>query len=193
MRVNSTIRRLALSGVLAALYLALCYLDISFGRYKITLAATVIYFVSFCFGSADCFFVCFVGVFLDQLLYGLTPTTLLWMLPPLLRPILINPITYHYGKKGIHMEDKKILSISLIIISSLLVSATNSLVFYLDSLIIGYPYKAVLLDNILQAIITMGTGVLEAFLLFPLVKAIRKANLLPPLTWMNKKEQNDEK
>lgn len=91
------------------------------------------------------------------------------------------------------MEDKKILSISLIIISSLLVSATNSLVFYLDSLIIGYPYKAVLLDNILQAIITMGTGVLEAFLLFPLVKAIRKANLLPPLTWMNKKEQNDEK
>ena len=182
MRVNSTIRRLALSGVLAALYLALCYLDISFGRYKITLAATVIYFVSFCFGPADCFFVCFVGVFLDQLLYGLTPTTLLWMLPPLLRPILINPITYHYGKKGIHMEDKKILSISLIIISSLLVS-----------LIIGYPYKAVLLDNILQAIITMGTGVLEAFLLFPLVKAIRKANLLPPLTWMNKKEQNDEK
>ena len=193
MRVNSTIRRLALSGVLAALYLALCYLDISFGRYKITLAATVIYFVSFCLGPADCFFVCFVGVFLDQLLYGLTPTTLLWMLPPLLRPILINPITYHYGKKGIHMEDKKILSISLIIISSLLVSATNSLVFYLDSLIIGYPYKAVLLDNILQAIITMGTGVLEAFLLFPLVKAIRKANLLPPLTWMNKKEQNDEK
>lgn len=193
MRVNSTIRRLALSGVLAALYLALCYLDISFGRYKITLAATVIYFVSFCFGPADCFFVCFVGVFLDQLLYGLTPTTLLWMLPPLLRPILINPITYHYGKKGIHMEDKKILSIILIIISSLLVSATNSLVFYLDSLIIGYPYKAVLLDNILQAIITMGTGVLEAFLLFPLVKAIRKANLLPPLTWMNKKEQNDEK
>ena len=193
MRVNSTIRRLALSGVLAALYLALCYLDISFGRYKITLAATVIYFVSFCLGPADSFFVCFVGVFLDQLLYGLTPTTLLWMLPPLLRPILINPITYHYGKKGIHMEDKKILSISLIIISSLLVSATNSLVFYLDSLIIGYPYKAVLLDNILQAIITMGTGVLEAFLLFPLVKAIRKANLLPPLTWMNKKEQNDEK
>ena len=193
MRVNSTIRRLALSGVLAALYLALCYLDISFGRYKITLAATVIYFVSFCFGPADCFFVCFVGVFLDQLLYGLTPTTLLWMLPPLLRPILINPITYHYGKKGIHMEDKKILSISLIIISSLLFSATNSLVFYLDSLIIGYPYKAVLLDNILQAIITMGTGALEAFLLFPLVKAIRKANLLPPLTWMNKKEQNDEK
>ncbi|MDY4187995.1 MAG: ECF transporter S component [Candidatus Enterosoma sp.] len=193
MRVNSTIRRLALSGVLAALYLALCYLDISFGRYKITLAATVIYFVSFCFGQADCFFVCFVGVFLDQLLYGLTPTTLLWMLPPLLRPILINPITYHYGKKGIHMEDKKILSISLIIVSSLLVSATNSLVFYLDSLIIGYPYKAVLLDNILQAIITMGTGVLEAFLLFPLVKAIRKANLLPPLTWMNKKERNDEK
>ena len=193
MRVNSTIRRLALSGVLAALYLALCYLDISFGRYKITLAATVIYFVSLCFGPADCFFVCFVGVFLDQLLYGLTPTTLLWMLPPLLRPILINPITYHYGKKGIHMEDKKILSISLIIISSLLVSATNSLVFYLDSLIIGYPYKAVLLDNILQAIITMGTGVLEAFLLFPLVKAIRKANLLPPLTWMNKKERNDEK
>ena len=193
MRVNSTIRRLALSGVLAALYLALCYLDISFGRYKITLAATVIYFVSFCFGPADCFFVCFVGVFLDQLLYGLTPTTLLWMLPPLLRPILINPITYHYGKKGIHMEDKKILSISLIIISSLLVSATNSLVFYLDSLIIGYPYKAVLLDNILQAIITMGTGVLEAILLFPLVKAIRKANLLPPLTWMNKKERNDEK
>ena len=193
MRVNSTIRRLALSGVLAALYLALCYLDISFGRYKITLAATVIYFVSFCFGPADCFFVCFVGVFLDQLLYGLTPTTLLWMLPPLLRPILINPFTYHYGKKGIHMEDKKILSISLIIISSLLVSATNSLVFYLDSIIIGYPYKAVLLDNILQAIITMGTGVLEAFLLFPLVKAIRKANLLPPLTWMNKKEQNDEK
>lgn len=193
MRVNSTIRRLALSGVLAALYLALCYLDISFGRYKITLAATVIYFVSFCFGPADCFFVCFVGVFLDQLLYGLTPTTLLWMLPPLLRPILINPITYHYGKKGIHMEDKKILSISLIIISSLLVSAANSLVFYLDSLIIGYPYKAVLLDNILQAIITMATGVLEAFLLFPLVKAIRKANLLPPLTWMNKKERNDEK
>lgn len=179
MRKHSIIKNLSLDSIMASLYLALCFADISVGRFKLTLAAIVPLFVCFTFPLADSYFVCILGVFLNQLLYGLSPTTIIWMIPPLMRVFLIPPFTMHYERKKEHMEDHKFLSISLIIISSILVSLSNSGALILDSIIIGYSYQAVWVDNIIQIFITIVTCILECFLLFPLVKALRKSNLLP--------------
>ena len=189
MRKHYVVRRMALSSILAALYLILCLADFSYGRFKFTLAALVPIFVSLALPPIDAISVCLLGVFLDQLVYGLSPTTALWMVPPLLRPALIIPFTYFIEKKGGHMENHKVLSVILISVSSLLVSAANSLALYLDSIIYGYPYAAVLVDNILQALLTMGTGILLCFLIFPLIKALRKADLLFPFTFKRKINQ----
>ena len=181
MKNHAIIKRLATASVLAALYLALCYLDISFGRFKITLAAIVPIFAALALPVPDCFITCILGVFLNQLFYGLSPTTIIWMIPPLLRPIVISPVSHHMYKRGRAMEDYKVLTIVLIMISSVLVSICNSGALYLDSIIMGYPYKAVILNNIFQVLITIATGIAEAFLIFPLLKALRKTNFLPSL------------
>lgn len=176
---KNAVRRLALCAIFAALYVILCLLDIKIGRIKITLAALVIYFVCFAFDAKDCFFCCILGVFIDQLLYGLTPTTVIWMLPPLIRPVLIVPIKSHFEKEGTLLDQKKVLTIILVMIASLLTTACNTGALYLDALIMKYDFKAVMIQNVIQALITMGTGIIEVCLLFPVLKALRKASFIP--------------
>ncbi len=176
---NKPVRRMALIAIFAALYVILCLIDIQAGRFKITLAAFVIYFVCFAFPFSDCISCCILGVFVDQLIYGLTPTTWLWMLPPLIRPLIISPIKAILERKGILLDEKKILSISLVIITSLLTTLANTGALYLDSIIMKYDFKAVFIQNLIQALITVATGVFEIFLLFPTIRALRKASFIP--------------
>ncbi len=170
---------MALVAIFAALYVILCLVDIQAGRFKITLASLVIYFVSFSFSFTDCISCTVLGVFVDQLIYGLTPTTWLWMLPPLIRPLIIAPIKCLLERKGILLDEKKILSISLVIVTSLLTTLANTGALYLDSVIMKYDFSAVLVQNVIQAVITMATGIVEIFLIFPTIKALRKASFLP--------------
>ena len=192
MRKTQVVRRLCYTSILAALYLVLCILDFNVGRFKISLASIVLYFVSFCFPLPDCFAVSLLGVFLDQLLYGLTPTTFLWMLPPLIRPIIIAPISLALEKRGKPMEERKIISVILIIVSSICVSILNTGVYYLDSLIIGYTYKAVILDTIFQALISLAVSIVISFIIFPLIKSLRKSGLLPQRRKKDKIKKLDE-
>lgn len=176
---NKPIQRMALVAIFAALYVILCYVDIQAGRFKITLAALVIYFVSFSFSFTDALSCSILGVFIDQLIYGLTPTTWLWMLPPLIRPLIISPIKCLLERKGIILDEKRILSVLLVIITSLLTTCANTGALYLDSIIMKYDFKAVFIQNVIQALITVATGIVEIFLLFPTIKALRKASFLP--------------
>ena len=77
------------------------------------------------------------------------------------------------------MDEKKILSISLVIITSLLTTLANTGALYLDSIIMKYDFKAVFIQNLIQALITVATGVFEIFLLFPTIRALRKASFIP--------------
>lgn len=178
MKKNS-VRQLALCAIFAALYVILCLLDIKIGRIKITLAAFVIYFACFAFEAKECFFCCILGVFIDQLIYGLTPTTIIWMLPPLIRPVFIIPIKNHFEREGTLLDHKKVLTLVLVMIASLLTTAANTGALYLDALIMKYDFKAVMIQNVIQALITMITGIVEVSLLFPVLKALRKASFIP--------------
>ena len=178
MKKNS-VRQLALCAIFAALYVILCLLDIKIGRIKITLAAFVIYFACFAFEPKECFFCCILGIFIDQLIYGLTPTTVIWMLPPLVRPVFIVPIKAHFEREGTLLDHKKVLTIILVMIASLLTTAANTGALYLDALIMKYDFKAVMIQNVIQALITMITGIVEVSLLFPVLNALRKASFIP--------------
>ncbi len=187
MRKHSTIHRLALISVFAALYVILCLLDINIGRIKFTLAATVVYFAAFCLPTGDCFLLVLLGVFVDQLIYGLSPTTLIWMFPPFIRPLLISPLRALFARNGEVLDEKKMLSVFLVLISSLLTTFSNTGALILDSLIIGYPYQAILYDVLIQALITMVTGGVEIVLLFPLFRALRKAGFIEDGNQLRKK------
>lgn len=172
------IYRMALGGVFAALYLILCLLDITVGRFKITLAGIVPIFVCLSFPFPDALYTMFIAVFLDQLLYGLSITTPIWAIPPLLRVLILAIYDLILRKKVIEPENKKVLTSIIVVFSSVVLSASNSLAYYLDSLIVGYTYAAVILDNVLQCIITIGSSLVELFVIFPVLKALRKTSFL---------------
>lgn len=187
MRKHSAVYRLALISVFAALYVILCLLDINIGRVKFTLAATVVYFAAFCLPMSDCFLLVFLGVFVDQLIYGLSPTTVIWMIPPLIRPLVISPMRTVFAKKGEVLDEKKLLSFSLVLFTSVLTTLANTGAMVLDALIIGYPYQAILYNILIQTLITMATGAIEIILLFPLFRALRKAGFIEDGVGLKKK------
>ena len=181
MRNKSTVYRLAIDSIMASVYFALTFLKVDAGVFRISLGAILPIFVCLSFPFIDSFSICFLGIFLEQLFFGLTPTTVLWMLPPLLRPLIISPFTHHYYKKNENMEDHKVLSIVLVIIASLCVSLANTGVLYLDSFIMDYPYAAALQRLAFQTLITISIGIVFTIILFPVIKILRKNNLFNKL------------
>ncbi len=95
-----------------------------------------------------------VSGFISQLcLYGLGPTTLIWMLAPMLWGFL-SGLIFHKSMK----EKGTLFNISLLVISvSLSVTLVNTLAIYLDGVIFHYPTPYVLAQ--------LGTRALTALIL----------------------------
>ena len=125
-------------------------------------------------------FIAFIGAFISQLRskYGLTVTTPLWMIPPMLRGVVIGIFSLAYSRKGQYLEDHPVISSVAIIVAAITVTAANTLVMFLDAVIIGYAYEWVWV----QTLIRFGVGILEAgiiaALVIPLMKALRKTGLI---------------
>ena len=89
--MKRTTRRLALDAMLSAMFVVLSLISISLPNMKITLDALPVLVASLLFGPLDGLSVGLIGSFLNQLLtYGLSPTTLLWILPAGLRGLLVG-------------------------------------------------------------------------------------------------------
>lgn len=75
-----------------------------------------------------------VGAFLGQLMtYGVTATTVLWIIPPAVRGLLIGL----YAKRcGYELSRKQLVGV--LIVTSLVVTLLNTGAIYLDSVIYGY-------------------------------------------------------
>ena len=85
------VKRLATDAVLIAVYFALAVLSVEIAGVKITFNSLPVVLAAMVFGPVDGFLVPFLGEFLSQMLrYGLTPTTVLWMLAPALRGLIVG-------------------------------------------------------------------------------------------------------
>lgn len=144
MNKDKLIFKICLASVMASLAFALSFLKIDIGFNRITIYGLPLMITSIFFGP-------FVGIlsgivcgFLMQLTsqYGLTITAPLWMLAP----ILWSTIGGLYIKIFKIKKPFSLINVIIIVVStSLLVSLTNTIVYYLDALILKYTLEQTIL------------------------------------------------
>ena len=126
------ITRIAICAVLAALYFVLDLISIKAGPFKLSVSGLPIIIVAVIYGPIDGMIVGFVGAFLGQLLsYGFTPTTILWVLPAVLRGLIVGIC---FRKQNVKNHPIKLMAV--VLISSIIVTTTNTFVMYIDSVIL---------------------------------------------------------
>ena len=170
--MTGTTRRLALDAMLSAMFVCLSFVSIQLPNMKITLDSFPILVSACLFGPLDGFAVGLTGSFLNQLLtYGLTPTTILWILPAGLRGLLVG---FYAKRHGFTLSGQQ--TVFIVVLSALAVTALNTGVMAADSLIYGYYSKAYVFGALLFRIISgVVTAVVFSLLLPPLLKRIRRS------------------
>lgn len=131
--------QIVVDAMLMAMYVALSFLVISMGSMKVTLEALPILVGSLLFGPIDGLIIGGLGSFLNQMLtFGVTATTILWILPHAASGLLVGLYAKYRGFRYSYRQ-----MIFITVCSALLVTALNTFAMYLDSVIYGYfsvPY-----------------------------------------------------
>ena len=169
------VRQLCFCSVLAAFCFVLDYgatmLNSVSGVFKLPLGALPIIIAAVQCGPLMGAAVGLTGTFLTQLItYGLTPTTALWILPAGIRGVCMGLLFIAFKRSM-----KTLPLIAEITVSSVIVTAVNTLVIYLDSVIYGYYTPAVVWGGLFVRIVTaVISSVVFALILPPIVCAIDK-------------------
>jgi len=173
-------RRICYIALLVAIYYVLNLLEIRTpGNLHVTLDALPIMVSALLMGPLDAVLVAFFGELLNQVFspYGITATTLLWALPPVAYALVIALAA---GKgAGRRLEDRVLLCYVVCILASLLRTAGNTCVIWLDSVIYGYYSFAIVFG---AAAIRFVTGIVAAVLVatatMPLVRLLRRRDFM---------------
>ena len=167
----STTRRIATDAMLSAMFVCLSLVSIRIGNaMKITVDSLPILVAALLLGPLDGLAVGLVGSFLNQMLtYGLSVTTVLWILPAGFRGLAVG---LYAQKHHFLLSQKQMIFIN--VVTALLVTALNTLMMYLDSLIIGYPFAATLPTLLLRIVSGVLIAVVFSLILPPLLKALKK-------------------
>lgn len=171
----SKTRKLALCGMLAAMYFALSFLTIQTGELKFTFTSLALIIAAFLLGLPSACAVALVGEGLYQvLLYPISVTTPLWLLPPIMHAAalwlfagLLCPRT--------PPEQKVVLCYLACLLASFVNSAANTAALYFDSRIFGY-YTPHLVFGIagLRVLIGAVTAAVITTAAIPLLRLLRK-------------------
>lgn len=170
-KTHLSIHTVAYVGVMAALYFALSFLSIKLGNMKLSVAGLPIVVSGLLLGPLAGFLTGLAGAFLEQLVtYGITATTILWVLPAALRGLIVGLYAKH---RGFELDAKRIFLVTLL--SGLVLTALNTLSMYLDSKILGYYSFAYVFGAMLPRIAaSIVTSILFSLILPPLVKLLRR-------------------
>ncbi len=170
------LRKLCLSAVMAALYFGLDFFSSYLSKvtgdiFKISFSALPVMIIAILCGPVWAMGTGFVGAFLGQLIgpYGLTATTVLWCMPAVVRAVSFG-LLFILFKRSLKTT---VLSVSAVI-SSVLVTAANSLVMYLDALIYKYPIEIFKIALLYRIIIGILTAIVFAIILPTIIKKLNK-------------------
>ncbi len=175
-QTSNRILRIVIVGMLAALCFVLsAYVSIKAGSMKFTFAGLPILLASLLFGPVDGMLVGGIGEFLSQLFseYGLTPTTILWIIPSVVRGLMVG--LYTKAKRG---NPGAVGTSVMIILSSLVVTLLNGLVIWADAVIMGYYSFAYVFGSTgWRFLASLITAVLYCAVIIPLTAALRKSGV----------------
>lgn len=166
-------KRLVTDAILVAMYAVMStFLTLNLGGMNISVGALPIIVGAALFGPVDGLIIGFLGSFLNQMFsYGLTPTTVLWLIPAAARGFVIGAFAKHFD-----FDMTKKQTVFITVISSLLVTALNTVVMYADAKIWGYYTYAYVFGKIIPRIISgIITAVILGVLVFRLIKPLKAA------------------
>ena len=165
-------KRLTIDAMLSAMCAVLGYVAIDMGAIKVTFESFPILLGALMFGPADGAIIGCLGTLVYQLLrYGVSATTLLWMLPY----VVIGFLCGLYAKgKNYRLSVRQTVFIT--VISGLLVTLMNTGVIYLDSMIYGYYYPGIISVMLIPRILTsIGESIVFGIALPIVIRSVRKA------------------
>jgi len=168
-----SVRMMAIDAVLVAMYVVLNSFAIRTANIKFTLDAFPIIVGAVMFGPVHGTVIAFLGSGIYQLFfsgYGITPTTLLWMLPVLVRGLIVG---FYSRRKGYEPGVKGLVAIT--ILAGVLTTALNTVALYTDSIVYNYySYELVFGLLVPKFVISIILAVVFALITPGLVKRIRK-------------------
>ena len=167
-------KRVAVNGMLAAVYFALSFLVVDTGSLKFTFTSLALVVAALLFGPADACAVALVGELLYQvIIFGVTATLPIWMVPPVLHALFLGLLARRLGRER-PLYQRPGCCFAVCLGCALLNTGLNTLALYLDSLYWGY-YEAHLVFGLalVRAAVGLGTAALVAAAAIPLIRAIK--------------------
>lgn len=180
-----SVKRIAIDAVLIAMYFGLSLLSVQLGGIKLTFASLPTIICAMLFGPIDGFLVGFLGAFLEQMIkFGFTATTMLWILPPAIRGLFIGIcallLKKHMSVDAILQTKRPYVYFIACIVSGIIVSTLNTLVFYVDAKMFHY-YEYHMIFGVFWIRIASGvaSSLLMSIVALPVVAALKRANFIP--------------
>lgn len=166
--------------ILAALYFLLTLFSIRAGSLKISLSSLPVVVAALLGGPLQAAAVALVGELLSQMLsYGFTATTVLWLIPGMLRGLVIGLAAAQSWRRAERTLDSRPLACyGICVVAALITTVSNTAVIWLDSVLYHYYTFAYVFGSLL---LRLFTGVLTALvvttLAIPLVQFLRRLRL----------------
>lgn len=189
--MKQIVRRITGDGMLLAIYIVLSVITVKITpNLQITFTGIAIIMAIVLYGWTDGILIALLGSFISQLrsAYGLTITTPIWMIPPILRAVVFGLFYHIYLKKGILLQDKKILFFVYMAIAGLVTTIANTGAIYLDAYIFQYPVALAMVESIFRFISSIASSLVIAGLSLPIIYALKSAGLLHERISVNKNE-----
>ena len=182
-RSSFTPLRLAANAILIAIFFVLSLLSVEIAGVKITFDSLPVVLAAMLFGPVDAFLVGFLGAFLEQMIkYGFSVTTLLWVIPPAVRGLVVGLCTIGLRRvlrRGEGMNPRRtVLYFAACLLAAITTSLLNTLVYYVDAKLYDYYHYALIFGALAMRIITgLVSGAITAGLCLPILTAVRKSGL----------------
>ena len=194
--MKRTINRICGDGMLLAMYIVLSVITVKITpNLQITFTGLAIIMAIVLYGWTDGILIALLGSFVSQLrsAYGLTITTPIWMIPPILRAVVFGLFYHIYLKKGVLLQDKRVLFFVYATIAGLTTTLANTGAIYLDAYIFEYPVTLAIIESIFRFVSSIASSIAIAGMCLPIIYALKHAGLLHnrlPVKENNESQQN---
>ena len=179
MNALKNVHTLCRMAILTALYVVLTtMLTLRLpGDIRITFASLPILLSALLFGPVEASIIALVGEFLNQLLggYGITATTLLWIIPPAARALVVGLAAVSFRDTGRPLERRPVPCYAFCILGAMGTTVANTAVYWIDSMIYHYYSFAIVFGSFAWRLFTgVVTAVVVTTLAIPVAQFLRK-------------------
>ena len=176
------VKRIAIDAVLIAMYFGLSWVSVEIGGIKLTFVGLASIIAAMVYGPLDGFLVGFFGAFCEQMLkYGFTATTLLWLLGPAMRGLVIGCAKLVFKRsmatENLLRDHRPYVFFAVSIFAGLVVSVLNTTAFYVDAKMFHYyTYELIFGVFWLRLLLAAASSLLMALVTLPVLAGVQHTN-----------------